>query len=145
MKLTAKERQNRVSSGQKLAWARRKARQELEEFIMAYRPKWFEEKSHGRTVLGMALDLHTGITGSGDTDYRMMATEFWLLTYVVEHWHRTVHDAWVGFDTAVLNLLLAVLAEAKEYQEANVHFKEAIANVNSGLMLDAVVEAAEEL
>lgn len=33
---------------------------------MAYRPKWFDERERGRGVLGIALDLHTGITDLAD-------------------------------------------------------------------------------
>lgn len=106
-----------------------------------YRPQWWADIANGRTVLQIALDVHMGLTGSSQTSNQSIADDFWLLTYVVENWKPTTHEAWRGFDTAVLNLILAALGECRECQVTDGSLKEAI--FDSGRQLSAW--AAKEL
>lgn len=85
---------------------------------MAYRSEFFDRQSNGRSVLEIALDIHCRVNGSAELGPKDdLQRDVLALTEVVEHWRPTVHETQREFDTCVLNLLLAAIAEAKPLLE----------------------------
>ena len=62
-----------------------------------------------------------------------MAEDYWLVNSVIESWNKTTHKSSLGFDTAVLNLLIASITEADNATAENgglrIAIKEAAASI----------------
>jgi hypothetical protein len=78
-----------------------------------YRPAWFDHAAQGRSVLGIASDVHSTSNGAMERSLDDQLRDLKLLRHVVENWKANTLKASAEFDTCVLRLILAALDEAQ--------------------------------
>lgn len=66
-----------------------------------------------RTLLGIALDVHTTTTGSMERSYKKQQADIDFLKRVVREWEPSLLPAYEEFDSAVLGVVLAALGEVR--------------------------------
>lgn len=77
---------------------------------MAYRSEFFEQVAQGRSVLGIALDIHSRVCGSMERGPdELIRRDVQALREVIDNWIVSQR----AFDTCVLNLLIEAVAEAQ--------------------------------
>ena len=74
------------------------------------------EKCGDRTVLGIALDVHSCCCGSGEY-YSTVNQDAVLLQEIVDTWEPSVREETRGFDDAVRTVCVAAIKEFYRQQE----------------------------
>lgn len=78
---------------------------------MAYRSEWFEKVAAGRSVLQIALDVHSTKNGSLERGHSQQLDDMVALREAVSGWQKSVLRDYQKFDDLVAEIIHVALTE----------------------------------